>query len=355
MSKEKAKQIILDAIFLLLCGCAFMMASYLVRPILIYNNVSRDNIAGFYGEKPETLDVIYTGGSCAFTYYNPLVAYNETGYTSYDLAYNGAFSDFYIYLVKEALKTQSPKLYILDLRAFELRPDTYEGYRGNVTPGINSMNYSLNRLDSIIHLVPKEDWKTMALDVLMYHQRWKELDGKSYEYIFNKVVNRNKGYGTLKEVKEVELNEFDYSDECAEISSESETVFRELCEYCSKQSFKTLFIVPPYVDVTDDICEPKIYNSYKKIIDEYGLDYLDCNLLYDEIGMNGDTDYYNEHHTNNIGSYRYSRFLSNYLSEKYDLPDHRDDPDFSEWADDYKSYLNDNPEIVEMFELKNND
>ena len=70
-----------DIVFLLMCVGLFVRASYLVRPVYIENNVARSLIAGFYAEKKGTLDVIYTGGSSAFTYFNPVVSYNEKGFT----------------------------------------------------------------------------------------------------------------------------------------------------------------------------------------------------------------------------------------------------------------------------------
>lgn len=327
--------------FVLVFSLLFVLISYLFRPIWIGNDVSRNNIAGFYAEPKNTLDVIYIGGSCAITYYCPLVAWNEEGFTSYCYSYNGAFSDFYVYLVREALKTQSPSLFILDLRAFEIRPEAYSenDFHGNVYPGINSMNYSLNRFKAIQELCPKSEYLDMQLDILQYHNRYKQIDKTSFEYIFNRRKNLTKGFATTDATEAVILTDEKNITSCADIYEETEAQLRSLCEYCQERGQQVLFIVPPYA--SDSSQRKCVYNTFFRIIEEYGFDHLNGNDYYDKIGLDGATDFYNCSHTNLSGATKYTRFLAKYLKSNYTLDDHRNDAKYNQWHIDYENFIMD--------------
>ena len=57
----------------------FFGVTYLFRN----TDYSRRHIAGL---KQEKVDMVYVGGSAAFVYWQPLKAWNECGYTSYNYA-----------------------------------------------------------------------------------------------------------------------------------------------------------------------------------------------------------------------------------------------------------------------------
>ena len=71
-------------IFLVLFVLIFIFLTYIMKPI----NVNLKNIAGFYSEDKNSLDMVYIGGSAAFVYWQPLKAYEDEGITSYNFAIN---------------------------------------------------------------------------------------------------------------------------------------------------------------------------------------------------------------------------------------------------------------------------
>ena len=73
--------------------------------ILCYNeNESMVNVKGFYQEKRNSLDVVMIGPSELYADYSPPLAWNEFGYTSYNLAISGVPGNLYISMLKENCK-----------------------------------------------------------------------------------------------------------------------------------------------------------------------------------------------------------------------------------------------------------
>ena len=104
-------------IFLILFVLIFIFLTYIMKPI----NVNLKNIAGFYNEEKNSLDMVYIGGSAAFVYWQPLKAYEDEGIASYNFAVNSIQEESYKYMIKEVLEYQNPKLILIDARAYSYR------------------------------------------------------------------------------------------------------------------------------------------------------------------------------------------------------------------------------------------
>ena len=69
---------------------------------------------GLYDEPRDTIDVLYVGGSHANAAISPLQIYQQQGFTGY-VAYSWSQPIWTSYhYIKEALKTQSPQVVVLD-------------------------------------------------------------------------------------------------------------------------------------------------------------------------------------------------------------------------------------------------
>ena len=67
-----------------------------------------------------------------------------------------------------------------------------------------------------------------------------------------------------------------------------------------------------------------VHNTLQDYADENNLDYIDFNVLKDEIGIDWSQDTGDAgDHINIYGCEKTTRYLIDYLNENYDLPDHR--------------------------------
>lgn len=79
------------------------------------------------------------------------------------------------------------------------------------------------------------------------------------------------------------------------------------------------------------------HNAIEKISEEYDLEFLDMNLMQDELNIDWKTETKDGgNHLNFLGAKKVSSYLAKYLSEKYNLPDHREDPAYDNWEEDIK-------------------
>ena len=67
---------------------------------------------------------------------------------------------------------------------------------------------------------------------------------------------------------------------------------------------------------------------------EYGVPFIDYNLMYEELGMDFSADMADDGHLNAPGAAKFTSYFGNYLSEHYDIPDHRGEEAYETWEKD---------------------
>ena len=115
--KENYQKIIKFIGFVVFLAIAFRLfcnVTYLFRSVA---SMSRPHISGMKNE--EKLDMVYVGGSAAYVYWQPLRAWNDCGFTSYNFATDAVQAENLKAYMKEVRTSQDPQLYVVDVRAFE--------------------------------------------------------------------------------------------------------------------------------------------------------------------------------------------------------------------------------------------
>lgn len=83
------------------------------------------------------------------------------------------------------------------------------------------------------------------------------------------------------------------------------------------------------------------HNTLTDYAEQNGAEYLDFNLMTEELGIDWEKDSLdNGDHLNVLGAEKLSRYFGSYLEEHYDLEDHRKDPEYSSWNEDVQKYQN---------------
>lgn len=97
-----------------------------------------------------------------------------------------------------------------------------------------------------------------------------------------------------------------------------------------------LFVVSPYVVSAGD---EMMFRSMADLIEEYGFDYLDTNLYYEEMELNFSKDFYNDYHVNPYGAEKFTCFLSKYLADHYHIKDRRWEKGLEKWEQEVQACL----------------
>ena len=289
--------------------------SYMLRPM--DGDFNRDTLPGFYAEEKNSLDVVTIGSSAIYRFWNLPYAWEEYGITSYNLATNQQQSEHTLPLMKEALKTQNPDLFLVEMRAYCKYSDDEDKLRTAFRRVSDNMSYSWDRIRMINeHTVNWKDRFELYFDIIFYHSQWEGLDIERLDYVDNEKKLKRKGWENIYKVRPLNAP-LDYTGLVPKaIDEKQETDLRKLLSYCKENEIEVLFVLNS-MEMTKTRAQRSLY--VESIVEEYGYDYLDCNLMAEKIGLDYSKDFYDRMHVNVGGSQKVTKFLADYMLEHYDM------------------------------------
>ena len=329
-NKTKLLKVATFVCFLSILFFVFSRITYLFRNFGFYE---RNHVVGIKNEE-SNIDAVYIGGSASFVYWQPIKAYKDCGFTSYDLATRSICMEGILPLMKYAQKYQDPKLFVIGVRAFEYFSS--EQSEQSIRHISDSMDLtSLPRYELIsTYLKDRDygvgtDYASYYLDIAKYHGNYENLAApKAWGFINNTGISPCRGYEVSRVWSYVEEPEDFRTDERRELLPAAKEELDKIIEYCDKEGINAVFVVCPYAITKEHYAT---YNTISDIVTSHGYGYLNANDHYDEIGLDFSRDCYNSSHVNASGAEKYTAYLEKYLTENYDLPDHRGDRAYSEW------------------------
>ena len=334
MNRGKVRTTVQSIIFIVIFVVLLILVSYMVRT----NGDVKDRFSGFYAEKNDTLDIVMIGSSPVFPYYAAPKLWGETGIAMYPLSSNVQRPVAMKYLVQEAEKSQSPELYIFEMRMFTMED---AGLSENMayTRGVtDNMKYSPLRYETIHAMVPEDDEEgriSFHIDIMKYHTNWKMLvlPSEWANMLYHK-SNPLKGYTFKDEVGPQPMPDCGKADGMMEIPGEQEEYLRDLLKFLQGEKQDALFIVSPYGESLDD---QQMFNYMEEIVASYGYPFLNMNNYYEETGIIFEEDFADYgSHTNAVGAEKCTEFLRDYLLQHYEFADKRGDAAYASWDESYE-------------------
>ncbi len=300
MKHKKAICLMIGFFFLL------FLTSYLVSPEEgeVYDIIStRRKIADIHLEKENTIDVIFAGDSLVFRDISPLRIWEKSGITSYDLSDGAMRLCDQCVLIKNFCRRQSPKLLVLEA---DIMTKDASPFKDDFAIPTNM----IERLFPIFH----------------YHTFYKGFN------IFdeNEGASGTKGYQPEDTVEPYE-GSLDYMTEDAEpveIGELNLIYLDRIVDFCGENDIELLILALP----SPGNYNKEVHKAVQEWADDKGTEFVDMNLFYEELGIDWAKDTKDGgDHLNRSGSEKVSDYIAGYLRENYDLPDHRDDPEYSDW------------------------
>ncbi len=336
----KKKQLLKSIIFIFIFIFLLVHLTYCVRT----NGDVKDRFVGFYAEKDDTIDAVVIGSSPVYPAFATPKIYGDMGITVYPLSSNMQRPVATKYLVEEVLKTQSPDLFIFEMRMWTANDEDLLGNMAHTREVTDNMKYSINRIKTINAMVndPAERL-TYYFDIFKYHSNWKTLALFSQlRTFFYEYPDDLKGFVAKTDVGPCTESEASNITEREAMPSEQEEYLLDLLEYIEENDLNALFVITPF---TVDEDEQKKINYMSDIIEEHGYNFLDMNQYTDEIGLNFEEDF-NDYgtHTNILGAEKVTEFFEQYLKDNYIdelgimTTDHRLDSSYKSWDEAYKLY-----------------
>lgn len=319
-----------------------------------YNNTyDIGKLASFYKEERNEIDILIEGTSHSAGGILPMELYENYGIKSYNLATAIQPIEVSYYMACEALKTQNPKVLVLDVSNLYLSGVT-EFYWRIV---LDEMQYGKNKVNFI------EEYTRQFLDkdklvseikfpLLYYHDNWKSLSQQDFNHdIYNKqsfgkggimISTIAQAWMSVEYMNEItdrliqDNEQFVYMYNGEEVlESYNESVlysadipdknfiwFKKLHELCEANGVTLLAVKVPSMSVPQSYGSAwtrKKYIKVKNLCEELGIAYFD--MMYEadaEIDWGKDT-WDGGPHLNLNGARKISAALGNYLIEAYEL------------------------------------
>ncbi len=297
----------------------------------------------FYEQDDDTVDVVYFGTSATQRAYVVPLAYHEDGVACYTMACGTQPFLLTEYLMKEVLKTQHPKLFIVEIRGTCQDKDSV--WDVAVRRMLDNMKLSQNKLDTIDKVIEYADGGSNTIDLsgrsyilplLKFHSRWNPSKQPKYWGNIDYYQGYTLDYGVC--FKTMEIESIPQQDTQAKIAPETEKVLRDLLDYCDTIDTEVLFVVSPYQCTEYGM---QRLNYSQAICEERGYPVL--NFLSPEakegLGLSDKCCYYNREHLNYYGSLKYTDYITDYIKSHYDIPDRRGDEKYARWEQQYERLM----------------
>lgn len=295
----------------------------------------------FYAEPENSIDVVFLGSSLSNAAVSPTALYGEKGFTSYVL-YNWSQTPWAAYYyAREALKTQSPRVLVVETNMFLYGTQSREITDGiNTTSGANALSIPLSGNRAALALAMHR-WQTdhpsltSLCSLYRNHANWKGFSPGDLLWFAQKTpAVSNKGYGPLYVTESFACCAAPAQQAAGEpgLYEGSRVYLEKLFRLSRSRQISLVFLTYPDADYTGE--DYARLAALAEFCAGQGAAVLDLTRadLQSEIGFDPAANMADHAHVNYLGAEKITGLLAQRLAAGgYDLPDHRGDENYSSW------------------------
>lgn len=269
-------------------------------------------------------EVLFFGDCDVYENFSPVRMYEDYGISSYIRGSGEQYIWQSYYLLKDALRTETPKVVVLTVHSLQFNEARKESYNRMTLDG---MRWSQDKIDVInASMTDGESFISYVFPVLRFHDRWDELTATDFEHVFSKNITSNNGY-----YMRCDAVPFDgYPPQTPLIDSafgsNAMGYLQKITDLCNERGIKLILVRAPieygWYEQWDE--------NVQQFADANNLTYINFNDYVSDMGLDLSTDTYDAGiHLNIYGAEKLSDFFGAYLKANYDLTDYREDPEVS--------------------------
>lgn len=262
----------------------------------------------FMNEPENSIDIVALGNSNLYSGFVPTTLWEKYGYTSSVSAAPHQTPLESKMLLEQLLQSQKPNLVILETDML------YDG-------GAADENESVfNRLyDDFEYAV------SSSATVYEFHNAWKSLkkSDRSHKY--------SHGYYFNNDVDGVEYTGYmDYTEEVQKPNVKAASQFEELVAFCKSKGFDILLLEMPATNTWNYAR----HNAVSELAEKYGVEFIDANILLDEIGIELESCFRDKgFHLNFDSASRLTEYVGSFIRDTYQLGSRVDDLEIADYWD----------------------
>ena len=323
--KEKLFFALRAIVFALLLAALLSYTLYVLVPKHDYGICSMTNL---YQQEEDSVDVLVLGTSLAYAGVNTNVLWEEYGIAAYNLCC--AEQPYWIsyHYLQEALKTQHPKVILLDAKASTYTQEYSK--RGRTFLSTTGIRDPKLRFEAMRSCVAEEDFVSFLLGFPQLHSYYPEVKPNSFAYPPD---NGGRGYDWKGYIESTETEKHSrpslvWVDTKKPMVGRQEEYLRKTIELAQHESIPMFIVGIPNPDYHND---HMYYNSVWAVADEYGVPYMNYNDPAIRFGLTYSSCFSDWQHLNVKGSVLFTRRLGEDLKTVFDLPDRRPDKRYHSW------------------------
>ena len=313
----KCTAFVLAAIFCIRCAVGIMVPKNYTRewlsPVPTYG--------GLYDLDKNTADVLFLGSSHTYAGFCPQVLYDEYGITSYNLGMGNQNLVLNYFWLKEALRTQSPSVVVLEcIFAFERFHNPSNTSESACQKSLNYMHWTRNRIDAIRALCEIEpesyEWESFIPNI-RYHDRWKELHEE--DFTAGEIAKRSGLMGYTAAFRYY-CNIEDYrpydpdreKTDAAEMVPAMKEWGERIADLCREKKIRLILTLTPSTDAT-----LSKHAAIQAFANEQGVEFFDFNTaeVIEQMQYDFKTDNADEEHSSVWGAQKVTHRLGMYLTD----------------------------------------
>ena len=312
---------------------------------LLERKDSQEKYEKFF-EHASDMDVLFFGTSHVLNSIFPMELWHDYGITSYNLGGHANQIPTSYWVMMNSLDYASPKVVVIDCYSLASNLKVFDDFE-YVHLSFDAFPLTVTKLKAVADLLfnpgndnsagvtgengTKEKHTRIGLlwDYSVYHSRWSDITQRDFE------PEISKEYGAEARIQ---IAEPSHMAENPGTTLKEMTVGRAylelMIEECKSRGIEVLLTYIPY-PVTGESTWIDI-NTVYEIAGQHDVKYLDY-LALDVVDY--ETDCYDPaSHLNPSGAFKVTDYMGRYLTENYDLSDHRGDAGYAYWDTDYDLY-----------------
>lgn len=343
---KKVGKIIKAIAFLIVCfSCLAVVANLLEYEHEMEPNLSMNE---FYKQDKDSTQMIILGSSHTTLGFSPVECYKQTGITSFNLSTAKQPIEVSYFLLKEALKTQSPEVVIYEVSGLYYKPSEINiaKYRYSM----DSMPLSVNKIwmaDSYARY--NDDFELFSIGealcpIYYYHDRWKEMNEEEFDYLGSPVTYL-KGQVIRSYITKIDFDMEAFDKKLAKkvakdsgaqpvIRENNLNFFLKIKKLCDDNNIKLLLTTTP-TNRWNTAKEELVEN----LAETYQVDFANLCQPDGEI-INYDTDMADGNHVNASGAKKTTKYLYDYVIKNYGIKGKGNNSEFEKSVKYYDKYYN---------------
>lgn len=310
------------AAFLLL----FLLLFSMVSDILLDKEYAWYKYRNYAALPNHTVDILYVGNS----HFNAAIDAEQVdeavGNTfGFNYGVSGMRMEYAYYRFQNALRTQSPRLVVLD--TFCLVPMNDEESGDNIISwSLDGMPLSWDKVDAVNHLVPYQQRPAYYLPIIKYHARWESLDveditstfdAKPYQQLGRKAETTDRAMDTEDDHFTLDISQ---EQGMLPLQPEHEQYLKKFINLAKAHGAQVLLLTVPYRQQFGQNSATNgamLNNTIASLFaDDSTVRLLDVNQYYKQLSFTY-SDMRDDGHVNISGAEKTSVFVGRYIKENY--------------------------------------